>query len=336
MIIVGLTNKGGNWINGEGWSGNGYHRILLPLATMEGITGFATDQLERNTPIDILLYNRVSQYDSNWDSVKEQLNCKVVLDMDDYWLPDYWGMAKRIENNIVKADLVIVTNDFLAGKVKSLNSNVVVIENGLPFGKIQFTEDKFSDDKIRIFWAGGLNHFRDLEMFKNAVNYKNRLLIHSDKIEMVMGGYNEQPDSIKLSDRMLSYFSMDGKLPNKAIAVLPATDYMTSYKYADIMVIPLEENNINKGKSILKVLEAASKKLPVIVSNVEPYSLYKDMPVLWVNSPKDWFKYLDYLIEEPDARVSLGNKLYEWAKDNFSLDKMNYKRLEEFNNLIKN
>ena len=336
MTVLGLTNKGGNWAGGEDWSGSGYHRILLPLASMEGVKGLVSDSIQDGLELDIIVYNRVSQYDSNWEEVKSDFKCKIVLDMDDYWYPDYQGMAKRIERNIKQADLVLASTPILADKIRLINPNVIVVENGIPFGHGQFTTEKLLSEKIRIFWAGGMNHNPDLKMFKNAINYKNKLLVHKDKIEMVIGGYNAAPDSIAVCENMLASISLDGKLPNKAIHVLPSNSYMTMYRNADIMVIPLEDNEFNSCKSILKVLEAASKKIPVIVSNVKPYSQFKDMPVLWINSPKDWFTHLNYLILNSKERIDLGIKLYEWAKERFNLDLMNAKRNAAFNTLVNN
>jgi len=334
ITALGLTNKGGNWINGEGWSGNGYHRILMPLSTMNGVKGFVSDAIEQDSKLDILLYNRMSQYDGNWDKVKEDIGCKVVIDLDDYWYPDYYQTAKRIINNIKKADLVIVVNEFLKTKALELNDNVVVVENGLPFGRWQFTEDVIASDKVRIFWSGGLNHAPDLELFKNAVNYKNKMLVHKDDVIMVMAGFNSNKMSEAICKRMLFHFSLEGKMNHAAVNTMPATSYMDAYKHADIMVIPLAETIGNKGKSILKILEAASRKVPVIVSNVEPYSLYKGAPVLRVNEKRDWFRHIDYLIRNPSERVRLGNAVHDWAVKNYSLEDMNEKRLVAFQNTL--
>jgi glycosyltransferase involved in cell wall biosynthesis len=80
-------------------------------------------------------------------------------------------------------------------------------------------------------------------------------------------------------------------------------------------------------------LEAASKRIPCIVSNVAPYNVDKDCPILLVNSQKDWFTHLNYLINNPSARVELGNRLYEWAKEKYSLEKINERRRDAFSSI---
>jgi glycosyltransferase involved in cell wall biosynthesis len=82
------------------------------------------------------------------------------------------------------------------------------------------------------------------------------------------------------------------------------------------------------------MLEAASKRIPCIVSNVEPYSIDKEAPVLFVNNQKDWFKHMNYLINNPSERERLGNELYEWAKAKYDYKKIGQARREAFGSLI--
>ena len=322
-------------------SGCGYHRVLLPLGFMPGITGYVTNVLteDKQEGWDIFLFNRLSCFDHNWTEAKKLIKAKVVMDIDDYWvLPhnhinhiDYEHHKETIENNLINADMVTVTNQNLYDKVKPFNSNVHIFPNALPFGKNQFTEERRESDRVRIFWAGGVTHEHDLKLLQNPFK---RLSIFKDKIQMVIGGYNDDNEQSKaIWDRMLSYFTQG--LPYMKLHGTSPTSYMQMYENADIVVIPLEDTDWHRSKSNLKILEAAAKRLPVIVSNVEPYSLDKDAPVLWVNSQKDWFEHLKYLILNPDARVELGNKLYEWAKEKYSLETVNERRFAAFSDLCK-
>jgi glycosyltransferase involved in cell wall biosynthesis len=332
LNIIGLSTK---------TSGCGYHRVLLPLGFMEGIKGYVTNIIteDKSEGWDILLYNRISVYDKDWNKAKELLSCKVVLDLDDYWkLPPnhlnhghYEEFGPRIEKNIGHSDLVTVTNEALLNKVKQFTDNVIVLPNALPFGRNQFTYDRRKSDRVRIFWAGGATHEPDLKLLKNPIQ---RLIGLKDKIQMVLGGYCDSDTVSKyVWDRMFSYFTAGGKLPYMKLHGTGPTDYMQMYENADIMVIPLEDTDWHSCKSNLKILEAASKRIPVIVSNVAPYNQDKDAPVLWVNNQKDWFSHLNYLINNPDAREYLGNKLYEWAKHKYNLADINRRRFEAFSSI---
>lgn len=332
MNIIGLSNES---------SGCGYHRVLLPLAFMDGIKGYVTNFIteDKTDGWDILLYNRLSSYDSDWNRMRELLGCKIVIDMDDSWhLPpnhinyfEYEQMAKRIESNIRNADMVTVTNRRLYDKVYPLNNNVHIFPNAIPFGLNQFTGERRPDDRCRIFWAGGISHMTDIEILRQPIK---RLKRHADKIKMVIGGYNDTDVYSKVIwSKMFSAFTASGELPYMKLHATRPVDYMQMYENADIMVIPLEDTEWHSCKSNLKILEAATKRIPCVVSNVAPYNADKDCPVFWVNTQKDWFTHLNYLILNPAARIEAGNKLYEWAKKNYNLTDVNQRRAEAFRNL---
>lgn len=335
MKILGLGGR---------MSGCSFHRITLPLAYMNGIKGLVTDVptyevLEQGW--DIIFFNRLSPLDEDWQEVKKQMNSKIVMDMDDDWiLPsnhmNYEGYLEKkpiIENNLMEADLVTCTNEKLAEKIYPFNKNVLVIPNALPFGHHQFTTDKKEDERIRIFWAGGCTHEKDLEILKYPLQ---RIKPFSDKIKMVIGGYTDSdPYSKYIWDKMFNSFTCNGQLPYAKLSGLEPISYMNLYEYADIMLVPLESSDWHSCKSNIKLLEAATKKIPVICSNVEPYSRDKDAPVFWVNSQKDWFIHLKDLILNPNKRLDYGEKIHEWAKSKYNLIDINERRKTAFYNLVK-
>lgn len=351
MNVIGLSNKN---------SGCGYHRILLPLGFMQDIKGYVTNIITEDNieGWDIFVYNRMCQYDGNWDEFRRLMDCKVVMDIDDYWiLPpnhinynQYEASKARIESNIRSADLVTVTNRSLYDKVYPLNNNVQIFENGIPFGYNQFTESRRDDDRVRIFWAGSITHEHDMRMLSNPIR---KLKMHADKIKMVIGGWQDATEvreqyhkgEVKLIElmaaeysesiwqRIFSSFTAGGQLPYAKLYGTGPNNYMQMYENADIMVIPLEDSIWHACKSNLKILEAASKRIPCIVSNVLPYSADSDAPVFWVNSQKDWFSHLNYLILNPDARREAGDKLYEWAKAKYNIEEINIRRRKAFADL---
>lgn len=332
MNIIGITNQ---------FSGCGYHRVILPIGFMDGIKGYVTNMIteDKCEGWDILVYNRISAFDKHWQQTKEVLGAKVVMDLDDYWkLPpnhlnyyQYESMAERIENNIHEADMVTVTNEALAEKVRQIRPDVYVFPNAIPFGWNQFTPHRRESGRIRIFWCGGATHEHDLRILRNPLQ---KLFMHRDKIQMVLGGYTDTDEISKaIWQRMFSSFTAGGQLPYMKIHGTGPENYMQMYENADIMVIPLEESEWHACKSNLKILEAASKRIPVIVSNVAPYNQDSEAPVLWVNRQRDWFDHLNYLINNPAERERLGNELYEWAKSKYDLIEINKQRREVFASL---
>lgn len=330
MNIIGVTHKE---------SGCGYHRVMLPLAFMNDIKGYVTNYIteDKTDDWDILLYNRICQYDLNWKKTKELLGCQVVMDIDDHWqLPvnhlyynTYQDIAERIERNLMQADLVTVTNSNLLNKVKQFNDNVIVMPNALPYGLNQFNDTRVKSDKVRLFWCGSISHDNDIKILKEPLK---RLQGRKD-IQMVMGGYNDSDAYTKsIWDKMFSMFT--GNLPSIKLHSASPTQYMDMYNYADIVLIPLEDSEWHACKSNLKILEAAAKRLPVICSNVAPYNMDVDAPVLWVNNQKDWFRYINLLTNNPSLRENLGNELYAWASKRYNFQEINQQRYDAYKSII--
>lgn len=328
MNIIGLTHKE---------SGCGYHRVILPLAFMNDINGYVTNFIteDKTDDWDLLVYNRICQYDINWNKTKELLGCQVVMDIDDHWeLPynhinyqSYQDMGERIERNISQADLVTVTNEALLNKVKQFTDKAIIMPNALPYGINQFTDKKEQSDKVRIFWCGSVSHENDIKILREPLK---RL---TGNIQMVMGGYNDtDPLTKSIWDRMFSMFS--GKHSAVKLHSTSPVSYMNMYDHADIVLIPLEDSEWHGCKSNLKILEAAAKRLPVICSNVAPYNMDADAPVLWVNNQKDWFKYINLLINNPSLRENLGNELYAWATKRYNFKEINEQRNAAYKSII--
>jgi len=335
MRILGLGHR---------MSGVTLHRITLPLAYMNDIKAQVTDipaieMLEEGW--DIIFYNRLSPLDQDWEEVRKQMNVKIVMDMDDDWiLPpnhlnyyDYLERKPIIENNFRYADLVTCTNQNIAERVYPFNKNIQIFPNALPYGHHQFTGEKREDERVRIFWAGGVTHQHDLEILKYPLQ---RLKPLANKIKMVLGGYNDSDELTKyLWDQMFNSFTCNGQLPYTKLSSLEPISYMQHYEWADIMLVPLENSKWHSCKSNLKLLEAACKKVPVICSKVEPYTLDMSAPVLWVEKQTDWFKHLKDLILNPNKRIEYGEKIHEWATTNYNLFEVNKGRKQAFDNLIK-
>lgn len=109
-------------------------------------------------------------------------------------------------------------------------------------------------------------------------------------------------------------------------------EYMNFYNEADISVVPLVESRFNSMKSNLKVLEAATKKIPVIVSNVDPYA---GCPyTVKVSNQTDWYKAIKKLANDAIYRKEMGEANYEWCSTYFSLDKINELRQQIFESLV--
>lgn len=330
MRILGISNPE---------SGCGYHRVVNPLAFMEGtryITNNPTSEIMEQG-WDIILFNRTSPFDDYWQTAKNITGAKVVMDMDDDWvLPpghvnyyEYAALQPRIEENLRSADLVTCTHERLAARCREFNDNVVIVPNALPFGKGQYNEERLPSESLRLFWAGGISHINDIELLRNPM----KRIKNIPGISCTIGGYNSGNVFSRVQwDKMVSAFTCGLQIPGSVLHSLPVDQYMNHFIHGDVMLLPLEESRWHSMKSNLKLLEAGAKRMPVIVSKVDPYIDY-DPPVFYVERQGDWFEYVNHFSRNRDAVNLWGDKLHEWAKQ-FDLLKVNEIRKECYSQLL--
>lgn len=316
MNILGLINKD---------SGPGFHRVMMPLLMMDGpdcyITNAATE--EDVDKADVIFYNRVCG-DAIYSYAKAK-NKKIVVDIDDYWRldPHHIAYSEYIINNfeamqirhIEKADLIITTHERLAAKIKRYNDNILICPNAIPnhhYFDIERTESALP----RIFWQGSITHEADLMLLKNPFK---RLT----KCAMVIAGYTKHD----VWGKMVNAFTNGLTLPGAVLPGLPPHEYYRNYGAADICVAPLLKTEFNSMKSNLKVLEAAHAGLPIICSRVDPYL---DLPVLYAEKQTDWFKHLNMLIHDADARYIHGHNLKNYCDKYFNYKQINQLRHDRF------
>lgn len=327
-------------------SGCGYHRVMLPTYLMnnkkgERNRGRITDTLTDgiwDEGWDIVYTNRCWDKDDLIE-LKKIYGFKLVIDVDDYWILDehhlmyddynFGNFASRVVKHLKAADLVTCTHERLADMVRPYNNNLIVLPNSIPYNAGQFIDTKTESEKVRLFWAGGITHDNDLKLLQRPLKSLNR------DVQMVMGGYSDtNPTERYYWNRMLNYFTNDKKLDYKVINGIEVFNYYEMFQECDIMLIPLQKTMFNQFKSNLKILEAAGKKSPVIVSHVHPYIGFPEDLVNYVKKPEDWLKHINYLLDNPDFAKEQGEKLYDYCEKHFNFGEINNTRKEILESLL--
>lgn len=318
-------------------SGVGYHRLMLPVHFMPGVYGLFTDSYTEELheqKFDILFVNRFVPL-VDLETIlehREKYGFKLIVDIDDYWHLDSWHIlsksypTQKIIDHIKAADVVTCTNELLFKELKPLNENVHILPNALPYGEDQFVNVKTESEKVRFIYAGSITHQKDLEILRYPLT---RFSSDQDskKTEFCLCGYN--PEETKYRDvwhSMIRDFTCGFKLGHVR-AALPVDKYMNFYNDCDVSLVPLVQSRFNSMKSNLKVLEAASRQIPVIASNVSPYD---SCPVLKVDKQPDWFRSIKKIVNDSIYIQEEGLKLFEWANENFNLRKVNIERKQIF------
>lgn len=313
-------------------SGCGYHRITHPLMNMEAdvyITNVLKEE-DFEKGCDVLFYNRLIAHNTKEEinEWKKKYKFKIILDIDDSWILDYFHILKsiwdyhnipnQIINNIIEADVVTTTHERLADLISAYNKSVYILPNAIS-GAEQFSIQRIPSEIVRLFWSGSITHRKDIEILRNPMKRIGGL-----NIATILAGYQENQQDWS---EMVSAFTNGLKIKGMVYKGVEADKYYHFYAIADICLIPLVDTSFNSMKSNLKVLEAANLGIPCVVSNVNPY---KDLPVSYVNSQKDWFNHVKDLVNDSAMRHELGMNLKNYCEKNYNFVKINEKRKQIF------
>lgn len=336
MKILGLTTSN---------SGCGYHRISVPICHLPKEKGRITDDSSDEVMQegwDIVYINRL-WHESIFEQ-RKKYGFKLVLDLDDYWVLDHdhhqyddyrnSGFDSKVIRFIRESDLVTCTHERLADRIKPYNQNVIIVPNAIPYGWAQFTDDVEPSDKVRLFWAGGISHEKDLK----RLDYPMTQIAKSplkEKVSIVMGGYaNSNWYEANIWDNMVKSFTANGHLQNNIMRGRQVYEYYDFFKFADVFCIPLQKSMFNEYKSNLKILEAAGKGIPVIVSSVHPYLGFPEDLVNYAGDSQMWVHWINKLVNNPELRKEQGAALAEYCKLHYNFDKINIRRHNAFKSLL--
>ena len=272
---------------------------------------------------DILHYSRHSHLSAKFlDEMRKKHNFKIIVDTDDWWeVPkdhpkyDFWSKSNislKIREHMANADAVTCTHDRLADKVRSINSSVFVIPNALDYGNGQFKYRKQKNsDRVRLLYASSLMNYSNTAIISGSMKKIKHL-----PVEIVIAGYHESP-FFEILVRNLT----GGVIPHRFSNWLPSDEYMYGYE-GDIMLLPSKTTEFNGYKSNLKVLEAAALKMPIIVSEAEPYL---GMPVNYFSGEKQFIEQVEFLVNSKKERKIAGDLLHDVVVKQYSLS--NFKQL---------
>jgi len=127
----------------------------------------------------------------------KSLGIKVIVDIDDYWLPTKehpihqlivsTKMNLKIISNLKNCDYVTTTTNLFADEIRKFNKNVVVFPNAIDPKEPQFNEPTLPSEKIRVGWLGGSSHLHDLKLLDGMVGKLNPL---QNKLQYYLCGFD--------------------------------------------------------------------------------------------------------------------------------------------------
>jgi glycosyltransferase involved in cell wall biosynthesis len=182
---------------------------------------------------------------------------------------------------------------------------VEVLPNYIPEWVLDLPRDT-TDRRLRIGWAGGSSHGRDIHMATPAVR---RFMRRFPEWDLFING--------------VDYRKQFGAPPERSFYVpwIHVVDEPQVYYRAidfDIGICPLLSTQFSRSKSWIKALEYFSRGIPVIASDVEPYRRFIDHGVngFLAKTDHEWLGYLTQLAKEPELRQKMGEAAKEKARLN--------------------
>jgi glycosyltransferase involved in cell wall biosynthesis len=308
-----------------GWaadtSGCGWYRVQMPLDELarRGHETLVNEVLPKEwlDTCDVLLGQRICKSGPTgiWQRVARHPKRPLqVFDLDDdLWNVDpssaeshRWFSRRDVQDNLRRniqvADLVTVTTEALADRVKTINPNVAVIPNFVPAAMLDLPPvDRGGDSRIVVGWTGSATHVMD---FVDAGPQLARFLERNSAAKLHTIGGNKQA--------FQSLFKWARRVDDDQWDVSPWLDNLWDYYRElgqfDIATAPLTRHVFNESKSWIKALESAARGLPIVASDFGPYRdfVQHGETGLLVREAHEWPRALRDLVLDTSMRTEMG------------------------------
>lgn len=312
--------------------GSRYHRIRLPLEKMMSedikVDFLETKELteEMIKSYDVLWVERLAPIDSvTLNGWLDKYGIKFIVDLDDavevgkHISANLYKLQEiTIQRQLVLADLVIVSSLELVDYVSKFNHSIAFIPNFIPFEEGQFKwEGERNNEKMVVGLLGSIGHYYDYMTLRNPLKkiFSDKEIQEKCKFVVVADKNND------LWKRVINMFTHKN-IELEVLEPKSVTEYMSLYDGMDVVLAPLEETHFNKVKSSLKILEAATREIPVIGSYLYLEKGFNCF--IPVKHSGDWYKALKTFLKNRDYRV-LGKQIKEFLMEkhpyNIAVDK---------------
>ncbi len=237
----------------------------------------------------LFLKNRryILNFDDNvWDNYKEK-----------FWLKNKYDLL------VEHADGVIVANNFLHEKIKSLNDNIIKIPTVVDLQ--DYTEEVEKNRLFTIVWIGTPITYRYIEshsyIFQSLakkLDYKLCIIANSELRSRQIDGVN------------MTF--VDWSLENE----------VTYLKQAHVGIMPLDDDNFSQGKSAFKLIQYLAAGIPLIGSSVGENNILIKNSVngYLVSTEEEWVNQLERLLKDADLRLKFAKNAHQDAYE-YSIQK---------------
>jgi glycosyltransferase involved in cell wall biosynthesis len=244
---------------------------------------------------------------------------KVLYEIDDYIqsarktksheLSDAFDekVVRDMELVMRVCDGMIVTNAYLARRYRSFNEHIWICPNGIDLAR--YRRPKPPRKGVTIGWAGGVGHKASLARWDAPLRNVMRARPQARFITVGYGAAGAFIEEFGL-ERAMPY-------PGTRIEVYPAT--MTLF---DLAIAPSAENNLFRGKSDLRWLEASAIGIP-LVAHPDVYPEIEDgVTGMHARTPEEVEAALLRLIDDAELRERVGRQAHETVAETRRIEVM--------------
>lgn len=326
------------FMNYHGESACPYHRLLLPgrfcIDAIEQ-AGWGLDIGEGMPPgYDVMFFHGLPNEVAIIEFAKiKRAKKQLVWSVDDDWLsiPD-WNPAKPPELGMamyetakIMADWILTSTPHLASTFKDVSHKVLYAPNLLDvsqFPEIPHTVEKKDNGDlekkydycvslpVRIMWAGGPTHTKDVEILERPLA---RILEKYDPSKAVVVFQGASPPSSllirHLNKGLVHYQSVPFQKYQKTVNMIAP----------NICLAPLAEVEFNLSKSNLRVMEGWALNAAVVATDWGEYSCIRNGEDGRLAKTEDeWFHILDRLVRDHEYRLNIAILGYERVRADYS------------------
>lgn len=308
------------WLADHG--GCGLYRILVPFSQLykHGYNVAANEAFPRGYNHGVLVGQRVSKTkpSSRWQQLAKDDNYFLVYETDDdlfnidpsndkaYYFFSHPEIEENMIRNVQVADLVTVTNEYLADQMRRYNKNVKILPNfidekalTLPHEVLRVDDGKGNaldlSEKVTIGYAGSPSHQMDFDVVSDQLI---KLAERDERVIFVWLGVRYEI----AAPQIYSGWTND------------INEYYQRLNF-DIGIAPLAKHTFNNSKSYIKALEYGCRGIPIVASDEPPYRDFvkHGETGFLAKQPYQFLKYLRELVNDAELRKEMGNKAREYC-----------------------
>jgi hypothetical protein len=298
--------------------GQGYYRSVAPikflrknLPKLEIDTAEAMDSLD----YDAFLFHRACTPPTY---LKKQGKMILWELDDDLWHIPEWSPAHGFYNKeeaissmnwfLENSDVIIVSTQVLADEVKPRTSRPVVVLPNLIDLDIWQQPLPWSNNPLKIMWAGSPYHEFDIEGIVPALDqilrdYPNISVYFAGDLPLSMADFKRI--RWQMLGEMIPHRRYEGRVVYIPFTMIPHFPSTLMKIRPDISLAPIFPCKFNNAKAPNKYWEGSLAGAATVASNLSPYQ--GGYSVL-VDRQTQWYENIKFLIDNSQRRLELADK----------------------------